>query len=237
MVPFVTKGGGSGQPFGFYLPFNWRGFHDFGSGLIGDWGIHILGPANWALALGSEHAVNLEAALELILGNCADQPACKAAFGNPYRTLYTLRDQARATPIEVTLRDPLTHQPRKLRLDEGSVALIARLFAYAPETAALLPLLLDEAAKGRPESLVAQGAASDVEVLRLKRQVSDLRTAKHPRGLRPRQCCDQAKPPINFLGHVRASFLWGAKLPVHGIVLLSVDLRVLWNKNQVLYNS
>ena len=35
------------QEFGFYLPFNWRGFYDFGTGLIGDWGIHILGPANW----------------------------------------------------------------------------------------------------------------------------------------------------------------------------------------------
>ena len=32
------------QQFGFYLPFNWRGFYDFGSSLIGDWGIHILGP-------------------------------------------------------------------------------------------------------------------------------------------------------------------------------------------------
>jgi pimeloyl-ACP methyl ester carboxylesterase len=110
------------------------------------------------LALGSEHAVNLEAALEMILGNCADQPACKEAFGNPYRTLYALRDRARATPLPVTLRDPLTHQARELRLDEGAVAVIARLFAYSPETAALLPLLLDEAAKGRPESLVAQAA-------------------------------------------------------------------------------
>ena len=37
--------------FGFYLPFNWRGFYDFGSSLIGDWGVHILGPANWGLVL------------------------------------------------------------------------------------------------------------------------------------------------------------------------------------------
>src|SRR5882724_5102132 len=29
---------GGQQPFGFYLPFNWRGFYDFGTGLIGDWG-------------------------------------------------------------------------------------------------------------------------------------------------------------------------------------------------------
>ena len=43
--------------FGFYLPFNWRGFYDFGSSLIGDWGIHQLGPANLALRLGSPISV------------------------------------------------------------------------------------------------------------------------------------------------------------------------------------
>lgn len=46
------------QQFGFYLPFNWRGFYDFGSGLIGDWGIHQLGPANLALRLG--HPISVE---------------------------------------------------------------------------------------------------------------------------------------------------------------------------------
>ena len=45
------------QQFGFYLPFNWRGFHDFGTSLIGDWGIHQLGPANLALRLGSPVSV------------------------------------------------------------------------------------------------------------------------------------------------------------------------------------
>ena len=35
---------------------------------------------------------------------------------------------------------------------------IARLFAYAPETASLLPLLVHEAAEGRPQALVAQAA-------------------------------------------------------------------------------
>jgi hypothetical protein len=43
--------------FGFYLPFNWRGFYDFGTTLIGDWGIHQLGPANLALRLGSPISV------------------------------------------------------------------------------------------------------------------------------------------------------------------------------------
>jgi predicted dehydrogenase len=45
------------QQYGFYMPFNWRGFFDFGTSLIGDWGIHILGPANWGLQLGSPVSV------------------------------------------------------------------------------------------------------------------------------------------------------------------------------------
>ena len=57
------RGGGRGfgqQNFGFYLPFNWRGFYDFGSSLIGDWGVHILGPANWALQLDPHYLLSVE---------------------------------------------------------------------------------------------------------------------------------------------------------------------------------
>ena len=45
---------------GFYCPFVWRGFFDFGSGHFGDWGCHILGPANWALQLSPESLVSVE---------------------------------------------------------------------------------------------------------------------------------------------------------------------------------
>jgi hypothetical protein len=51
---------GDEESFGFYLPFNWRGFYDFGSSLIGDWAVHVLGPANWALQLGPESLVSVE---------------------------------------------------------------------------------------------------------------------------------------------------------------------------------
>jgi predicted dehydrogenase len=53
--------GKGGSEFGFYLPFNWRGFFDFGSGLFGDWGVHVLGPANWGLQLSPESLVSVEA--------------------------------------------------------------------------------------------------------------------------------------------------------------------------------
>ena len=39
------------------LPERWRGFVDFGTGMVGDWGFHIMGPANWALKLGSPISV------------------------------------------------------------------------------------------------------------------------------------------------------------------------------------
>jgi Oxidoreductase family, NAD-binding Rossmann fold/Oxidoreductase family, C-terminal alpha/beta domain len=61
MRPFTSGDDGYrkeyNSQFGFYLPFNWRGFYDFGSSLIGDWGIHQLGPANLALRLGSPISV------------------------------------------------------------------------------------------------------------------------------------------------------------------------------------
>jgi predicted dehydrogenase len=54
------RGGGGGGAYGFYLPFNWRGFHDFGTGLFGDWGVHIMGPANWGLRLSPEYLLSVE---------------------------------------------------------------------------------------------------------------------------------------------------------------------------------
>ena len=52
--------GGAGYPTkygGFYEPFNWRGFYDFGCGALGDMACHILGAPNLALRLGSPTSV------------------------------------------------------------------------------------------------------------------------------------------------------------------------------------
>ncbi len=42
-----------------YTPYNWRGFYDFGTGQLGNWGIHILGPVNMALQLGAPSSVEM----------------------------------------------------------------------------------------------------------------------------------------------------------------------------------
>ncbi len=42
-------------------PIHWRGFLDYGTQMIGDWGIHQLGPANWGLQLGAPTSVECTA--------------------------------------------------------------------------------------------------------------------------------------------------------------------------------
>jgi hypothetical protein len=49
--------GGTGGNRGFYNPFNWRGFYDFGCGALGDMACHILGAPNMALQLGAPTSV------------------------------------------------------------------------------------------------------------------------------------------------------------------------------------
>jgi hypothetical protein len=52
-----TSGGSTTPNRGFYNPFNWRGFFDFGCGALGDMACHILGAPNMALQLGAPTSV------------------------------------------------------------------------------------------------------------------------------------------------------------------------------------
>jgi pimeloyl-ACP methyl ester carboxylesterase len=56
----------------------------------------------------------------------------------------------------VRYADPRRHTPREELLSEDLLKAVVRLFAYAPESVALLPLLLHEADQGRPQALMAQ---------------------------------------------------------------------------------
>jgi predicted dehydrogenase len=42
-----------------FTPYNWHGFFDFGTGQIGNWGIHTMGPVNLALQLGAPTSVEM----------------------------------------------------------------------------------------------------------------------------------------------------------------------------------
>jgi pimeloyl-ACP methyl ester carboxylesterase len=109
------------------------------------------------LALGSEHARNLDTALASISARCTQDESCSKAFGDVQATLMKLRSEVIAQARDVAIRDPQSGKPEVAKFDIESLVAVARIFAYAPETAALLPYALDEAAKGRPEVLVQQG--------------------------------------------------------------------------------
>lgn len=108
------------------------------------------------LVLGSEHARNLDASLALQFDRCQRLPACRERFGDDIRgQLRTLMTRLAAQPVEVEFRDPTTGALRRETLTSETVAGLTRMFAYAPHAAALLPLVLNEAAQGRYQPLMA----------------------------------------------------------------------------------
>jgi hypothetical protein len=51
-------GAASMRPFSpYYVPYNWRGFWDFGTGQIGNWATHTAGPVQTALQLGAPTSI------------------------------------------------------------------------------------------------------------------------------------------------------------------------------------
>jgi pimeloyl-ACP methyl ester carboxylesterase len=109
-----------------------------------------------SLALGSEHARNLELALQSLFTRCDADPACKRSFGDSYANLNQLRDRLRAQPQAVTLRDPSSFELLHLQFSAEDLAAIVRVNAYSSITADLLPLMLHQAVLGNYEPLLAQ---------------------------------------------------------------------------------
>jgi predicted dehydrogenase len=56
----LWQGGAPEHPYSSAIvPFNWRGYFDYGTGPLGDWGIHIFGPAQWGLRLTAPTSVEV----------------------------------------------------------------------------------------------------------------------------------------------------------------------------------
>lgn len=108
------------------------------------------------LALGGEFARNLEDSLQAQLGRCAADPACTKAYGDPYANMLRLRDALRADPREVRYPDPVSFKTVERRLDAVTLTGLLRMFAYSPETAALIPLSVSQALEGNYAPLMGQ---------------------------------------------------------------------------------
>ena len=107
-------------------------------------------------ALGAEFARNLDVALQAQFAACKAAPACAKAYGDPWANLLHLRETLRARPVEVAYRDPFDHAQRTMKLGPAVLAGLVRMYAYLPETSALLPLGIARAQAGDYASLAGQ---------------------------------------------------------------------------------
>ena len=117
--------------------------------------VTIDGIAPNTLILGNEHAKNLESSLDRQFERCASDKPCSEKLGKPRQNLDALMTLVKASPPMVRYRDAITGESKEEQLTAGHIATLARMFAYAPAVAGLLPLELNEAAQGRYEPIMA----------------------------------------------------------------------------------
>ena len=121
------------------------------------------------LALGSEHGRNARRALDQLFAACRAAPGCRQRLPDPALSLTELRRLV-AEGRELQVADPRTGEPRSVWLDTALLGGVIRLLSYSPESAALLPLLLgDAASSGDPSRLAAQALMVNEQ---LARQIS-----------------------------------------------------------------
>ncbi|MDY7092436.1 MAG: alpha/beta hydrolase [Acidobacteriota bacterium] len=97
------------------------------------------------VALGETLARDAQNALELIFQRCADDEACGEAFPDLQQKLDGLMASLAEDPRPVRLDHPRTGASVELTFNEETLAGGLRLLTYAPETAALVPLLITDA--------------------------------------------------------------------------------------------
>ncbi len=94
------------------------------------------------------HAAMGQRALDLVLAACDKDAACRQAFPNVREEMERVLERAGREAVRVEVRDPETQKPVAIRLNRGTLADGIRWLLYAPQTAAAIPLLVHEAARG-----------------------------------------------------------------------------------------
>ncbi len=109
------------------------------------------------LNLGPGIALAAQDALDNVFRRCAATAACASRFGDVGDQFSTLQARLNTGPISIRLPDPVSGVPKEVAFDYQRFAVAIRLLSYAPESVALMPLLLHEAAIGDyPAPLAAQ---------------------------------------------------------------------------------
>lgn len=109
-----------------------------------------------AVALGPIIAIEAQKALDSIFDRCRETPACNERFPGLRENFIQLQKSLAQQVVSLELPNPVTGRPQQLTFGIGEMAAAVRLLSYHPNSIALIPLLIDEAAKGNYAPLAAQ---------------------------------------------------------------------------------
>jgi pimeloyl-ACP methyl ester carboxylesterase len=116
-------------------------------------------PPNWTL--GPDVSRNAQRALDKIFTRCAQDRSCKKAFPDAPAEFNALLRNLSQKPIQSSFPDPISGEAYTLTVTADYFSNTIFNMSYAPETAALLPLLIDNAfRRDNLDLIAAQGLAT-----------------------------------------------------------------------------
>lgn len=116
------------------------------------------------MALGPGIAIEAQNALDAIFDRCAESSECALAFPDLRGQFERLRDALGEQAVNITLPDPLTGEPQQIPFGRLQLGGALRLLSYHPNSVAVVPLLIHEAAMGNFAPLAAQFLMSSEKV-------------------------------------------------------------------------
>ncbi|MGK7296202.1 MAG: alpha/beta hydrolase [Candidatus Wenzhouxiangella sp. M2_3B_020] len=109
------------------------------------------------LALGAEHAVMLDRAIDKLLAACTSGAKCSERFPDLDEAFAELKRTYDESPRTIQVTDPRTGVAEELEFSKAVLGSSLRFLAYSPVTQMMIPYLIHEAAAtDSPERLAAQ---------------------------------------------------------------------------------
>ena len=108
------------------------------------------------IPLGPEIATESQRAIDRVFERCARDASCNERFPDLRSDFAALRDTLSVAPVAVELMHPVTAKQESVEFGDQQLAAAIRLLLYDPQTVALLPLVISEAANGNYTPLAAQ---------------------------------------------------------------------------------
>jgi len=156
--------------------------------------------------IGARMGADADSALERLFSRCESEPACRRAFPELRVGFADTLARLERDPAQVRFRHPRNGEWRERELDRGNFAALVRVLLYGREQHRVLPWLLDRAAIGEFEALMAIAATVEeglVDVMALGVTANIL--CSEDIGRHGREVVPEAEAE-SFLGTLQADF-------------------------------